>query len=532
MSPKKEERKRRNHRNSSADFAYPFPRPGSPKKKALPATTESLWPFVDIAEIDDYQIQSRYVDSPVNVEDFKARVSEVADDVGVISIDDPAIAHERDEILYVYPHARTLISLVGAENVAAMQSRHLPSANHELYSCEERIFAMGRETIKYVESLGGAGLTTTIGWPQAVAQRWADKIWPLSHRLVAQAAGLGAVGLSRNFLHRKLGAFCLLDTVVTNIEFPDKLLDKPVPWNPCSHCNLCVAGCPTDAIKSDGEFDFFACYNHTYRDSIPGFMDLIRDLGSADSKRFEKRWSDADIAALWQSLAFRIEYRCFNCISVCPAHYEEAYHGSKDERKLAKCQVTKPLAQSRGAAEQQFVIDTPSAREKYNIAPGEWRTLADPSKPGHSGVRLVEMRRIRTSNIDSMMRLMPHYFRASEANGLNFTCEFQLTERGGDTWTMKVADNRCQVHPVKADSPDITVRCNAELFLRIHRGEANPVVSLLTGRIRLEGNKRLFLAFPAILALTPGATIWHRLTWKIERAWRRRRNAMTGKRAR
>ena len=49
-----------------------------------------------------------------------------------------------------------------------MQSRYLPTANHELYTCEERIFEMGRRTVKYINSLGGEGLTTTIGWPQEV----------------------------------------------------------------------------------------------------------------------------------------------------------------------------------------------------------------------------------------------------------------------------------------------------------------------------------------------------------------------------
>src|SRR5207249_652238 len=159
------------------------------------------------------------------------------------------------------------------------------------YRCEERLWEMGRRAVKYVNALGGEGLTTTIGWPQEVGQRWADKIWPLSHKLVAQAAGLGVIGLSRNFLHRKFGAYCLIDTVLTNLEWP--AYDAPIAWNPCVQCNLCVASCPTEAIKPEGDFDFFACYNHTYRDSIPGFLDLVRDLSERSRRAFRKRWADA-----------------------------------------------------------------------------------------------------------------------------------------------------------------------------------------------------------------------------------------------
>jgi epoxyqueuosine reductase QueG len=505
------------HRNSSRDHAFPFAAPGRPKRRALPARTESRWPFVDMDAIDDIHIEPRGVESPVPIAEFQAHVAAFADDVGIIALDDPAIAHEVEELRWVYPDVKSLVCLIGRENPTAMQSRYLPTANHELYTCEERLFEMGRKTIEYVESLGGAGLTTTIGWPQEVSQRWADKIWPLSHKLVAQAAGLGVIGLSRNFLHRKFGAYCLIDTVLTNIEFRREQFGTPIEWNPCLNCNLCVAGCPTEAIKSDGEFDFFSCYNHTYRDSIPGFMDLVRDLGAGKPRRFAKRWSDAEIAALWQSMAFRVEYRCFNCISVCPANDLERFHGSVEGRRDVVERQLKPLTHTRSVVEQQFVVDTPSARVRHDIPPGEWRTPPDPARPGQRGVRLVQLSRVRTSSIDAMMRSMPHYFRASESRGLDFICQFDLSGEGGGQWVMRVAGERCQVHPGESDNPDIVVRCEGSLLLAIHREQASAVAALLSGRIRLRGKWKLFLTFPRILGNTPGSRIHHRALWSGRR---------------
>src|SRR5439155_1061245 len=219
---------------------------------------------------------------------------------------------------------------------------------------------------KYVNALGGEGLTTTIGWPQEVGQRWADKLWPLSHKLVAQAAGLGVIGLSRNFLHRKFGAYCLIDTVLTNLEWP--AYDAPVAWNPCLQCNLCVASCPTEAIKPDGDFDFFACYNHTYRDSIPGFLDLVRDLSERSRRAFKQRWTDNEIAALWQAMAFKVEYRCFNCVATCPAEIEEAFHAERDTRRRYLDETLKPLTHTRAVEDEQFVIDSPSMRERHVVS--------------------------------------------------------------------------------------------------------------------------------------------------------------------
>ncbi|MGH7899575.1 MAG: SCP2 sterol-binding domain-containing protein [Candidatus Binatia bacterium] len=514
----------RGHRNSNTDWEFPFASPGRwAGKKRLKANTEKRTPWVDVHAHDPITIEPRFVKSPVGVAELKRHILTFADDVGVISIHHPAIAHEFDEIRYVYPHARSLVVMIGEQNKASMQSRYLPTANHELYETEERLFKWGHQAIRYVKSLGGEGLTTTIGWPQEVSVRWADKIWPLSHKLAAQAAGLGVIGTSRNFLHQRFGAYCLIDTVVTNLEFEEAEYDgqQPLDWNPCLECNLCVASCPTDAIRADGEFDFFACYNHTYRDSIPGFLDFARDLAEGKPKKFEHRWSDAEIASLWQAMAFKVEYRCFNCVATCPAEIHEAFHTDKQVRSLYVKESLKPLTHTRRVAEEHFVIDTPSAREKYDIPPGRYRTAHDVTRPGQRGVRLIQLQRIRVSNIDTMMRMMTYYFRPEEASGLDFTCQFDFSGEGGGQWGMRVADERCEVRPGTIANPDLTVRCDGSLFLAIHRGEVSPVRSLLLGRIKLEGTKQLFLVFPRIFPVYPSETVFRKIAWYAKRTWRR-----------
>jgi NAD-dependent dihydropyrimidine dehydrogenase PreA subunit/putative sterol carrier protein len=510
------------HRPTAAiDWAFPFPPPGrrrpEPAGSIAPATA-FRWPF---GAVDATPIPPRPVRAPLPLADFVREVATWCDDVAVVSIDDPALAHERDEILYVYPHARSLVCMIAEENRAAMQSRYLPSANHELYSCEERLFAMGHRTVRFVQSLGGEGLTTTIGWPQEVSQRWADKIWPLSHKLVAQAAGLGVIGTSRNFLHKRFGAYCLIDTVLTNLEWPADAYARPIDWNPCLACNLCVASCPTEAIHADGTFDFFACYNHTYRDSIPGFLDLVGDLAERSPRAFRKRWADNEIAALWQAMAFKVEYRCFNCVATCPAEIEHAFHADTAVRRRYLDETLKPLTHARTVEDAQFVLDTPAARARHGIPPGEWRTPVDRAGASWRTVRLVNLRRIRTQNVDAMMRWMPQYFRPTDAAGLDFTTALEFTGPGGGDWTLRVRGGRCEVRPGRPETPDLVVRTDATYWLRVHRSEANSVVGILTGRIRLRGRRRLILAFPALFGHEPGSSWAHRLAFRVRRALRR-----------
>ena len=517
------------HRNSNADWDFPFFSPGRFKPRAIKPNTERRMPFVDMDALDGMKIAPRFVRSPVSWNELRATILEYADDVGLVSIDHPALAHERDEIRYVYPHARSLIVLIGEENKPSMQSRYLPTANHELYGCEERLFHWGARTIKHLTALGGEALTTTIGWPQEVSVRWADKIWPLSHKLVAQAAGLGVIGTSRNFLHEKFGAYCLIDTIVTNLEFmPEEYAARaPLDWNPCLECNLCIASCPTGAIRADGEFDFFACYNHTYRDSIPGFLDLVRDAAEGKPDRFEKRWSDAEVAALWQSLAFRVEYRCFNCVATCPAEMHEAFHNDREERARYQAEHLKPLTYTRSRVEEQFVIDTPAVRDALGIPPGEWRTPPDVTRPGQGVTRLVSLQRIRVGNIDSMMRMMPMYFRPNEAKGIDMTCQIDLSGEGGGRWILRIVDQRCTTSPGVAPRFDLRITCAGATFLGIHRGQINAAKELLLGRVKLEGRKGLFLLFPRIFPVAPPEGPLARLLWHARRRWRRLRDSRT-----
>ena len=84
-----------------AEWPFPFAAPGKPRRDAddrIPPRTAWAWPF---RPVDGDVLPSRGVPSPVPLDEFKSVVATWADDVGVISIDDPAIAHEIDEIRYV-----------------------------------------------------------------------------------------------------------------------------------------------------------------------------------------------------------------------------------------------------------------------------------------------------------------------------------------------------------------------------------------------------------------------------------------------
>lgn len=66
-----------------------------------------------------------------------------------------------------------------------------------------------------------------------------------SHKKAACLSGLGTVGKSSMFLHRKYGARVRLGTVVTDCPFEKEMTDYV---SPCLDCDLCVKSCPSGAI--------------------------------------------------------------------------------------------------------------------------------------------------------------------------------------------------------------------------------------------------------------------------------------------
>ncbi len=87
----------------------------------------------------------------------------------------------------------------------------------------------------------------------------------LSYKHLAEAAGLGRIGMSSLLITEKFGprvrlAMCLTEAVVK----PSKIID----YNICRYCNVCVLKCPAKALDrpKDGEaysINRFACREYT-----------------------------------------------------------------------------------------------------------------------------------------------------------------------------------------------------------------------------------------------------------------------------
>lgn len=113
---------------------------------------------------------------------------------------------------------------------------------------------------------------------------------PVLERDFASSSGLGWNGKSTVQIHRRLGTWFFLSTIITTLPLePDSTLP-----NHCGSCTRCMTACPTQAITAPNRMDALRCVSYLtieHKGSIP--LEHRRAIGD------------------------RI-YGCDDCLSACP----------------------------------------------------------------------------------------------------------------------------------------------------------------------------------------------------------------------
>lgn len=226
----------------------------------------------------------RTAEQRVKAEDIKSMCRACgADDVGIVEIDRPALAMEKQAIHAVFPWVRSLVCFVGRINRENLRSPARSIASLELHQVEARLGRTAQKMAAMLERKGIRAVTPAVGFPMEADQWGNGRMHTVSHKLVAAEAGLGKMGLHRNVIHPVFGSFVLLNTVLVGAEAD--AYDAPLEYAPCLDCKLCAAACPTGAISPDGFFHPVNCMTHTYRELLGGFSDWVESIATSKSAK-------------------------------------------------------------------------------------------------------------------------------------------------------------------------------------------------------------------------------------------------------
>lgn len=399
-----------------------------------------------------------------------------ADDVGIVEIDRPSLAGEKEDILALFPWTKSLISFVGRINRENLRSPARSIASLELQQVEERLNHTAQALAAALERKGIRAVTPAVGFPMETDQ-WLGRMHVVSHKPVAVAAGLGMMGLHRNVIHPVFGSFILLNTVLIDAEVDE--YSSPLDYNPCLDCKLCAAACPTGAIGRDGVFNAINCLTHTYRELIGGFTDWVETV--ADSKSsvdYRGRVSDAETVSRWQSLACGPCYKSVYCMAVCPAGDEVIPQYLVDKKKFID-DVVKPLQQK---TETVYVLPGSDA-ESHVLRTFPHKTL---KRVGNG---------IRVPSVAAFLESMPRAFQRHSSTGLAATYHFSFSGIERIEATVTIQDKTISVQRGHSGIPDVRVNADAKTWLRVLHKETPIIKEIIFRRIRVKGPMQLFKAF-------------------------------------
>jgi len=400
-----------------------------------------------------------------------------ADDAGFVPVGHASLAEERPHIERAFPRTRSLISLVLRMNRENIRNPARSLANKEFHLTGDETEVVSRRIVAALERAGVRALYPPVGFPME-ADRWmTERMWVVSHKPVAVAAGMGRMGIHRNVIHPQFGNFILLGSILVAAEVTE--YGRELDFNPCLTCKLCVAACPVGAIAPDGHFDFTACYTHNYREFMGGFNDWVETV--ADSRSgldYRRRVKESETVSTWQSLAFGPNYKAAYCMAVCPAG-DDVITSYKLSKKNHTAEFLRPLQEK---VEPLYVI------------PGSDAEAYAKKKFPHKQLRPVRAT-LRPRNLQTLLEGMPRTFQRHAAGKLDATYHFTFTGSESATVTIVIRDGQFTLTDGLQGKPDISITADTATWLGFLAKEKTLPWALLTRRIKLRGNPKWLLAF-------------------------------------
>lgn len=438
-----------------------------------------------MAGLDDHPIAKRVrartpaTPPTLTKDELKALALECgADDCGIVSLDDPALAEERPHIRRAFPSARIAVSIVRRMHRAPVRSPLRSAANSEFHNVSHEVDDVCRALVRRLEDLGITALNPPMAFPMEM-DGFSQRGWIVSHKLVAEAAGMGKRGIHRSIIHPKFGSFILLGTVLIDVDI--EAPGMPLDYNPCFECKLCVVACPVGAIKPDGYFDFSSCLNHNYQQFMGGFTNWIEDIADSRSARdYSDRHPPSETLQRWQSLSYGPNYNAAYCLAVCPAG-EDVLGGFLADRKAHVDAIVKPLQDKK---ETLYVVGNSDAAEHAA------------QRFPHKTLRHVR-NAARAGSIAQFLFGMRLGFQRGKAKGLNATYHFVFTGTEPAEATVLIRNQTLSVVKGLEGRADLRVQADSGAWLRFLDGRLSILRALATRAIRIKGPPRLMKAFAA-----------------------------------
>jgi len=408
----------------------------------------------------------------------KICLDEGADDVGFVEIERKALDSVKEEVLALYPKTKTIISICIRTNPENVQSTSRSLANEEFHKTYDELSINARKIVRRLNEIGIRAVSCHPTFPMDT-DRWAGKIWEISHKPIAEQAGIGKMGINRMVLHEKFGTHILLDSILIDSELDQ--YGKPLDYDPCVSCHLCVLACPVGAISAKKGIDFNACMTHNYRDFMGGFEDWVENIVSSKNiKEFREKSGDDENVSKWQSLSFGPQYKAAYCVSVYPAG-KDLIGIYKDDRRDWVKQIVNPLTDK---PEPVYVgKDTRAEEHARKNQNKEIKIVTNVQHP---------------KSINGFLSGSRVSFEPKHAKGVNMTVHFEFNGKQAAKATIIIANEIIDVKDEHVGKADLSIITDSEIWIKMVNKEtssADNMQAITSGKVKIQGDLELLQQF-------------------------------------
>ena len=105
------------------------------------------------------------------------------------------------------------------------------------------------------------------------------------------------------------------------------------------------------------------------------------------------------------------------------------------------------------------------------------------------------------ADLNTIFANMSQNFDGSKAGDLDITILFDLTGEGGEQWHASIANGALDYGEGSVDSPSATLSMDADEFVAMSKGDLNPMMAFMSGKIKVDGDLNAVMKFQSLVGL-------------------------------